>query len=174
MSTAAYARMPSRFFTRFIPFFRSTPFSTQRKRLLSRRNLSNASSPTLEPQAPLTQLGHGANSNRGARKKQLNEGSSVSICLEAALRLLHDLGFAFRAHDAHRTFAARNREDLPTPFAPEVFRGLAIHVHGVEHISPTLWLRRCRQPLLVLFFSCRDIFRIAAHATYDEQDKRYP
>lgn len=66
MPTAAYARMPSRFFTRFIPLFRNTPFSTQRKKLLSRRNLSNASSPTLEPQAPLAQLGHGANSNRGA------------------------------------------------------------------------------------------------------------
>ena len=54
------------FFTRFIPLFRNTPFSTKRKKLLSRRNLFNASSPTLEPQAPLAQLGHGANSNRGA------------------------------------------------------------------------------------------------------------
>ena len=68
MPTDAYARMPSRFFIRFIPFFRNTPFSTQRKRLLSRRNLSNASLRTLEPQAPLAQLRHGTNSNRGARK----------------------------------------------------------------------------------------------------------
>ena len=106
--------------------------------------------------------------------KQPSEDSSVSIRLDTALRLLHDLGFAFRAHDAHRALAARDRENLAAPFAAKILRGLAIDVHGVEHVPPTLWLRRCHKPLLVFFLSCRDVFGIAAHATYDEQDKRYP
>ena len=108
------------------------------------------------------------------REKQLNEDSSDSIDLDTALRLLHDLGFALRTHDAHRALATRDGENLPAPFAAEVFRGLAIDVHGVEHVPPTLWLRRCREPLLVFFLSRRDVFGIAAHATYDEQDKRHP
>lgn len=71
----------------------------------------------------------------------MNEDSSDSIDLDTALRLLHDLGFALRAHDAHRTLVARDGENLPAPFAAEVFRGLAIDIHGVEHVPPTLWLR---------------------------------
>ena len=101
----------------------------------------------------------------------MNEDSSDSIDLDTALRLLHDLGFALRTHDAHRTLVARDGENLPAPFAAKLLRGLAINVHGVEHVPPTLWLRRCHTPLLVFFLSCRDVFGLAAHATYDEQDQ---
>ena len=90
----------------------------------------------------------GATSTIGAigawRKWQSDEDSSDSIDLDTALRLLHDLGFAFRAHNAHRTLIARDGENLPAPFAAKILRGLAIDVHGVEHVPPTLWLRRCR------------------------------
>ena len=137
MPTAAYARMPSRF---FYPIY--SPFQEHA--------LLYATQETLEQMKSIQrQLAYiGATSTIGAigawRKWQSGEDSSVSICLDTALRLLHDLGFALRTHDTHRALAARNRKDLPAPFAAEVFRGLAIDVHGVEHVPPTLWLRRCR------------------------------